>query len=205
LAPSALGRAGGWLSENVLPFGAPGLFLLALVDSALIPIPQGVDVLLFAQVIRRPEAALLYAALATSGSLLGCAFLYSISRKGGELALRRRASPARVLSLRRQIEQYDALTLVLPTMIPLPLPMKLFVIAAGVFRVRFGRFLLAVLFGRVVRFFGIALAAQRYGEQTWRLLRQNAVAAAVVLVALLGLFYWISRRLQGPDAPVRGG
>ncbi len=189
-------QIGHWLSQHILPLGAPGVFLLALVDSGLVPIPQGVDVLLFAQVVRNPAAALFYAALATAGSLLGCVFLYSISRRAGEIALARRTSPERITSIRRQIEKYKALTLVLPAMIPLPLPMKLFVIAAGVFRVRLTHFTLAILFGRVIRFFGIALLAQRYGEQTWTLIRQNALAVGIGAACLLALFYWISQRLR---------
>ena len=84
---------GRWLSQHILPLGAPGLFFLALIDSGLVPAPEGVDVLLFAQVVRRPGGFLFYAALATVGSLLGCAFLYYVSRKAGELALHRHASP----------------------------------------------------------------------------------------------------------------
>jgi len=187
---------GRWFSAHLLPLGAPGLFLLALVDSGLLPIPQGVDVLLFAQVVRHPQAGPLYAAAATLGSLLGCLFLYWLSRKAGAVALARRTSPERVHRIRGQFEKYEALALVLPTMIPLPLPMKLFVIAAGVFQVRIAHFLLAILFARVVRFFGIALLAQRYGEQTWTFLRHNALPAGAGIVCLLALFYWLSRRLR---------
>ena len=185
---------GRWLSQHILPFGAPGLFILALADSGLIPIPQGVDVLLFVQVTRNPSRALLYAALATAGSVLGCMFLYYISRRGGRMALERRATAERIARIRSEFEKYEALTLVLPTMIPLPLPMKLFIIAAGVFQVRFWRFVAAVLFARVVRYFGIALLAQQYGEQTWRFLRENALGVGVAVALLLGLFYWLRRR-----------
>lgn len=185
-----------WLSQYILPFGAPGLFLLALVDSALVPMPQGVDILLFAQVVRNPHGVLLYAALATLGSLLGCIFLYYVSRKAGEVALNRHASPQRINRIRRQMEKYEAFTLVLPAMIPLPLPMKLFVIAAGVFKVRFGLFVLAILFARVVRYFGLALVAHRYGEQTWTFMRQNVLLVALAVACLLGLFYWVSRRVE---------
>ena len=187
---------GRWLSAHILPLGAPGLFLLALVDSGLIPIPQGVDVLLFAQVVRNPAGALFYASLATAGSLAGCLFLYWISRKAGEIALARRTSPERAAAMRRQFEKYEAFALVLPAMIPLPLPMKLFVIAAGVFQLRLGHFVLAILFARVVRFFGIALLAQRYGEQTWTSLREHLAPAGVGIACLLGIFYWFSRRLR---------
>lgn len=190
---SSIGR---WFSQHILPYGAPGLFLLALIDSGLIPLPQGVDVLLFAQTVQNPGGALLYAGLAAVGSLLGCIFLYYVARKAGEIALARRTSPERMGLIRRQIEKYDALALVLPTMVPLPLPMKLFVIAAGVFKVRLGRFALAILFARVVRFFGIALLAQRYGDRTWTLLRENILAVGVGAACLVALFYWLSRRMR---------
>jgi membrane protein YqaA with SNARE-associated domain len=186
---------GRWLSLHILPLGAPGLFLLALADSAIVPIPEGVDVLLFAQVTRRPAAALLYATLATLGSLLGCLFLYYVSRAAGEIALARHVSPQGIDRMRRQFEKYEALTLVLPSMIPLPLPMKLFVIAAGVFEVHFGFFLLAILFGRVVRYYSLALVAQRYGPGAWTFLRQNVMLAGFIAAALIAGFYWFSRRM----------
>jgi len=185
---------GGWFTEHVVGLGAPGLFLLALIDSGGLPIPQGVDVLLFAQTVANPPGALYYATLATAGSLAGCLFLYWVSRKAGEAALSRRAAPQRIASLRRQFEKYEALALVVPAMIPLPLPMKLFVIAAGVFQVPLGRFAAAIVFARAVRFFGIALLAQRYGAQTWTLLRENAVATGVAAALLVAVFWWFSRR-----------
>ena len=187
---------GRWFSQYILPLGAPGLFLLALIDSGLIPVPQGVDVLLFAQVVRRPSGAVLYAALAVLGSTIGCIFLYSVSRKAGAVALTRQTSPQRAYDIRRQIEKYEALTLVLPTMVPLPLPMKLFVIAAGVFKVRFGRFVVAIVFARAVRFLGIALLAQRYGEQTWTFIRQNVLLVGAGAACLVAGFYWLSRRVR---------
>jgi membrane protein YqaA with SNARE-associated domain len=185
---------GRWFLEHVVPLGAPGLFLLALIDSGGLPIPQGVDVLLFAQTTAHPAGALYYASLATLGSLAGCVFLYYVSRTAGHAALARRTSPERIDAMRRQFEKYEALTLVLPTMIPLPLPMKLFVIAAGVFQVRLAHFIGAILFARVIRFFGIALLARHYGEQAWTHLRENLVPVAGGVLVLLALFYLASRR-----------
>jgi membrane protein YqaA with SNARE-associated domain len=190
---SALSR---WFAENVVPYGGPGLFLLALVDSGGLPLPESVDIFLFAQTLHYPHRALLYAALATTGSLLGCLFLYWVSRKAGEAALTRRSSQEQIARLRRQYEKYEAFTLVLPAMVPLPLPMKLSVIAAGVFKVRLERFLIAILFGRVVRYFGIALVARYYGEAAWAFIRQNALAVGLGVAVLLGGFYWFTRRVR---------
>jgi membrane protein YqaA with SNARE-associated domain len=185
-----------WFAEHVVPWGGPGLFLLALIDSGGVPIPQGVDVLLFAQTLHRPELAMLYAALATVGSLLGCLFLYGVSYKAGEVALARRTSPERVQMWRRRYEKYEAFTLLLPAMVPLPLPMKLCVIAAGVFEVGAGRFTIAILTGRVIRYFGIALLVRYYGDQTWAFLRQNALAVGAGAALLVATFYWFTRRLR---------
>lgn len=194
---------GRWLSLHILPLGAPGLFLLAVVDSSLAPVPEGVDVLLFAQVMRRPAAALLYAALATLGSLLGCVLLYGISRAAGELALARHVSPLGIDRMRRQFEKYEALTLVLPAMIPLPLPMKIFVVAAGVFEVHFGLFLLAILFGRVVRYYSLALVAQHYGPDAWIFMRDHVALAGCAAVALIAGFYWFSRLMAARNGAAR--
>jgi membrane protein YqaA with SNARE-associated domain len=188
-------RLGRWLADHVVPLGAPGLFLIAFVDSAGIPIPQGVDVLLFALTVQSPSRALLYAALATAGSLAGCLLLYGISRAAGHVALAHRVSPQRLHYLRNRFERYEAFTLVLPVLLPF-MPMKLFIAAAGVFEVRLHQFVLAVVVARTVRYFGLALLARHYGYQTWTLLRQHPLPLVAAAVLLLGLFYLFSRRLH---------
>jgi membrane protein YqaA with SNARE-associated domain len=188
-----MNRLSRWFAENIVPLGGPGLLLIAFLDSAGIPIPQGVDVLLFALTIQQPELALFYAALATAGSLGGCLLLYGISRAAGHVALAHRVSPERLDYLRARFERYEAFTLVLPVLLPF-MPMKLFIIAAGVFEVRVHQFVLTVLFARTVRYFGLALLAQRYGTQTWTLLRQHPLPLVAAAVLLLGVFYLLSRR-----------
>jgi membrane protein YqaA with SNARE-associated domain len=186
-------RLSRWFADHIIPLGAPGLFLIAFLDSAGIPIPQGVDVLLFALTVRTPEMALYYAALAVAGSLGGCLLLYGISRAAGHIALAHRVSPERLDYLRTRFERYEAFTLVLPVLLPF-MPMKLFIIAAGVFEVRVHQFILAVLFARTVRYFGLAILAQRYGYQTWTLLRQHPLPLLGAAALLIGLFYFLSRR-----------
>jgi membrane protein YqaA with SNARE-associated domain len=181
--------------QTLLAYGAAGLFAVAFLDSAGIPIPQGVDVLLFALAVQNPARTLLYAALATAGSLAGCLLLYAVSRAAGHAALARRVSPERADYLRSRFERYEAFTLLLPCLLPF-MPMKLFIIAAGVFQVHLRSFVLAVLLARVVRYFGVALLARRYGDQTWVYLRQHPLHIALAAVLLLGLFYLLSRRLR---------
>jgi len=65
----------------------------------------------------------------------------------------------------------------------------------------------AVLVGRVARYFGVALLAQRYGEDAWRLLRENAIVLGIGAVALLALFFALSRikRKNPPGPPAVAG
>ncbi len=182
-----------WLSQSAATLGPWGIFFVALGDSAFVPLPQGVDALIIAQAIAAPSTAYLAAALAVMGSLLGSLFLYEMARRGGRKMLERKVSSAGIDRMRRQFEQYDALVLVLPTMIPLPLPMKLFVIAAGVFQMRLIRFITAIAFARVVRYFGEAFIALQYREQTTAFLKEHALAGFAIGLALVGLFYVVSR------------
>jgi uncharacterized membrane protein YdjX (TVP38/TMEM64 family) len=78
-------------------------------------------------------------------------------------------------------------------MLPLPLPTKIFVIAAGVFQMSLWRFVAATVFGRSIRFFGEAALALRYGQETTSFLKQNALAGVGIAVALVAAFYAINR------------
>lgn len=191
---------GQWLAKSGAALGPWGLFLIALGDSAFIPLPQGVDALLIAQSIAAPSTAYLAATLAVVGSVLGSYILYSLARRGGEKMLEKKASQKGAQKLRKSVEQYGALALIPPTMIPLPLPMKLFVIAAGVFQMPIPQFLAALTFARCVRYFGEAFVAVRYGDRTTEFLRENAVAGIVIGLGLVAVFFvvhrWSNRRVQ---------
>ncbi|MDT8444608.1 MAG: DedA family protein, partial [Desulfuromonadales bacterium] len=58
------------------PYGGPALFLLALVESSVFPVPP--DVLLIALCISLPTQAWRFALLASAGSVLGGMLGYGI-------------------------------------------------------------------------------------------------------------------------------
>ena len=191
------------LASWLTTLGPYGLLLLSFLDSAMIPMPQGVDALLIAQAIAEPSNAYIGAGLAALGSLAGSLVLYSVARRGGRAVLERKASTAGVDKIRRQIEKFDALVLLLPTMIPLPLPMKPFVMAAGVFEMKLPRFISVILFARIVRYFGEAYIAIRYREETTAFLKENALTSVLLGVVLIVVFYgvhrWATRRMTAAD------
>jgi membrane protein YqaA with SNARE-associated domain len=186
-------KFGAWLVQSVSTLGPWGIFLVSLADSAFIPLPQGVDALLIAQAIAAPSTAWLSAALATVGSLIGSLVLYYVAYKGGRVMLAKKVSPEGLAKLERQTHQLGALVLIPPMMLPLPLPTKIFVIAAGVFQMSLWRFVAATVFGRSIRFFGEAAIALKYREETTAFLEQNAVFAVAIAVALVALFYLVNR------------
>src|SRR5687768_4935853 len=64
-----LKRASAWIEGFAMGLGAPGLFLLAFVDSSFLALPEVVDILIIWMVIEHPDRWLLYGSMATAGSL----------------------------------------------------------------------------------------------------------------------------------------
>ncbi len=188
------------LASWLTALGPFGVFLISLLDSVAVPMPQGVDALLIAQAIAAPETAYWGAALAVVGSALGSLILFHTARRAGRAMLEKKASKTGIDKMHQQIDQFGALVLLIPTMVPLPLPMKLFVIAGGVFQMKVGQFVAVIVFARCVRYFGEAFVALRYGDQTADFLQENAVAAVIGAVLLIAVFYgvnqWSTRRVS---------
>lgn len=152
------------VKDFLLAYGPFGLFAIALLDSALIPLPGGADVVMILLTIQHPSWMLIYAAAATLGSVAGCVILYYISRKAGRRALERfsKNKQARVKAL---IDRYDVLSVLVASILPPPFPFKLFVISSGVFGLNIVRFALAIAVGRAVRFLLEGYLAVQYGDQ----------------------------------------
>lgn len=174
------------LKESLLAFGLPGLFLIALLDSAAVPLPGGVDAVLMLLVWQHPEHALWAVLAASVGSTLGCVILYYIGRAGGELALARFHASQRE-RVKQSIDRYDFLAMALAVIAPPPFPTKLVILSAGVFRLQLGRLILGVLAGRCSRFSVEAYLAARYGGQAADVIKQHYVSffVGVGLVILL--------------------
>src|SRR4026209_486353 len=118
--------------EFILPIaeqlGAPGLAIIAFLDSSFLSLPQVGDALIVALTIQHPERWLLYSAATTLGSTAGCFVLYTIARKGGEAFLRRRFSEAQIDRGLGLFRRHGLLAGIVPGMSPPPTPFKIFVL-----------------------------------------------------------------------------
>jgi membrane protein YqaA with SNARE-associated domain len=173
-----------------LTLGAPGLFLVTLLDSSVLSLPQVPDLLLVWMVSRQPSRWLIFALMATAGSIAGCTTMYLLARKGGERVLRKMVSADRMERARRTFQKWGLLAVLVPSILPPPAPFKVFVLLAGVVQVPLWQFITAVALGRGFRYTALALLARWYGQQAMTFLDENmrpvslGVAAVVVLCAL---------------------
>lgn len=191
---------GEWLRVTLLPYGGPGLFVLAVCDSSFLSLPEVNDLLLMYFSVQEPGLMVVYAGFTTAGSVVGCLMLYTVGRKGGEAILRRRLSGERMDRFRRGYARYGVLAVVVPSLLPPPTPFKVFVLSAGAFGVPTGRFVLAVVIGRSLRYFGQGILAVLYGEAAIAWVRDNAasvgigLSVAVILITALAVVWKRQRK-----------
>lgn len=192
-----------WIKDFAITLGGPGLFLIAFLDSSFLSFPEVNDLLIIWLTTQHEERMLYYALMTTLGSITGCLALYFVARKGGEAFLKKRFSPHYLERAMTAFRRYGLLAILVPSILPPPMPFKVFVLAAGVARVRVLDFVLAIAIGRGVRYFGEGLLAVYYGDEAAEFLQRNAqtVALAVGLAALVGGLGWILwRRRHGRPA-----
>jgi membrane protein YqaA with SNARE-associated domain len=198
-----------WIQGVAAALGAPGLFLVAALDSSILSLPQVNDLLLILSVTRHPELMPLYAAMSTLGSLAGCFVMYAIGRKGEEALIRKRFSGPRSQRALALFNRFGMLAVLVPAILPPPAPFKIFVILAGASRMNPWTFALAVIFGRGFRYFGEGLLAVWYGERTLAFLevhgRQVALWTGLTVLTIGGAYlWWRSRQRPAVALPPAG-
>jgi membrane protein YqaA with SNARE-associated domain len=191
-----------WIQAVAVTLGAPGLFLVAALDSSFLSLPQINDLLLVVSVTRQPELMPLYAAMSTLGSLAGCFIMYGIGRKGGDALLKRRFSGPRTARALALFNRYGMLAVLVPAILPPPAPFKIFVILAGAARMSPWTFALAIILGRGFRYVGEGLLAVWYGERALVFIQAHGREAALVVgLAVLagGVAYVLWQRRRTTD------
>ena len=185
--------------DVLISLGPIGVFFLAVVESAGIPNPGGTDALLLVLAIARPDQAMLCAALAAIGSLIGSAIFYEITRKGGETFLAKYTSHPMGHKFRVWYERYGMISVFIPALVPIPvLPFKIFAACAGVMRVPRARFFAVLAAARIPRYFALAYLGQQLGENSATWLRGHlwhlGGAAAAIAMGLYILVRWVDSR-----------
>jgi len=187
-----------WLQHLVASMGGGGIFVVAFLDSSVLSFPIITDLLIIQQSIEHPERMLYYAVMATIGSLAGCIWLYLIAKKGGEEFFHRHAKKHRLTDkVREWVDSNAFLSAFVPSLLPPPLPFKLFVVAEGVFQVPFRTFVTALLIGRFLRYLIEGVLAVHYGPHATQFLLAHGRAAGLVIVTVVIAVYFAGRLMSG--------
>lgn len=194
-----------WLTH----LGALGLFSVAIVDSSPIPLPlPGSTDLLLLWLVAYGGDPWLLAACAIAGSLVGGYSTWQLGRRGGEAALRHYV-PARLLGrVAGWVERHRILAVFLPAVLPPPIPLLPFALAAGALGVSRRRFLAVYGAARTLRYSFIAWLAAVYGRRIVRMwsgsLQKWSTPLLCMFMGLLvaGVCYgiWKVRGLRKIDA-----
>jgi membrane protein YqaA with SNARE-associated domain len=188
-------RLVAWL----LRLGGIGLIPLGLLDNSVVPVPGSMDALTVLLAAQQRQLWWYYALMATLGSVIGGYATYQLGRKEGQEAIARRFSQTRMDRIHAQFERWGYGAVAIPAMLPPPMPMVPFLLAAGAAQYPRTKFVLALIVGRGIRYTALAFLASRYGR---RILRQisgfgHPVLFAVIVVAIVisGLvFVFVGRR-----------
>ena len=194
-----------WLLATLEPWGAPGLMLIAICDSSFLSLPEVNDLALMGLSINNPLRMWEYAAMTVIGSVIGCTLLYTIGRKGGEAMLRKRFTGDKVDRVRGWYQKYGMLAIIVPSLLPPPLPFKIFVLSAGAFQMPWLKFMTAVGIGRSVRYFTEGILAVLYGQQAIQIVAENAPIVGTVLGVLIvaaAVVYAVMRRKRAGAAMI---
>ena len=190
-----------WIYGVALALGGPGLFAIAFLDSSFISLPQINDILVVLMVTQNKALMPYYAAMATLGSIAGCYAIYYLAGKGGDAFLRKRLKPGATERALAMYKRHGLLALMVPAILPPPAPFKLFVLAAGLAKVRPLHFIGAIALARGARYLTLGVLAIWYGDVALDLMRTRGPEVAlwlagIIVATAVGYWLWQKRQLR---------
>jgi membrane protein YqaA with SNARE-associated domain len=187
------------LTDVLAAWGPAGILLLSILDSSGVPVAGVFDALLILIAVERPGVAWLCAAFAVIGSTVGNTVLFSMAHRGGRRFMDKAAPEGRAARFQTWFARYGLVTVFVPALVPIPMPLKVFVISAGVLGTSYRQFVSVVLVARLVRYFGEAWLGVTLGRESAGFLTshvwQFVVGAVLLALALYGFILWRDRRV----------
>jgi membrane protein YqaA with SNARE-associated domain len=147
-------------------FGIFGVFFVSIVDSSFVPLPlPGLTDIMIIVLAAQHHSWLLLILLATAGSALGGYFSYQVGQSGG-MAFIEKHIPARIFKrVCDWMENHAILSVALPAILPPPMPLSPFVLAAGALHMSRKKFLTTFTISRAARHTIAAWLGIHYGRR----------------------------------------
>ena len=211
----ASGSHASTLIHVLLSLGVVGVLLVSIVDSSFVPLPiPGITDLMIVVLAAQHTNLFLLVGLASVGSALGGFFSYQVGQSGGMQFLEKHV-PARIFKrVCTWMETHAILSVALPAILPPPMPLSPFVLAAGALKMSRKKFLITFSASRLLRHAAAAALGVYYGPHVlhlWNMFtRKYAVPIlstvwGVILISV-GFAFWkiykTTRTVNG-GAPLR--
>ena len=191
-----------WVLRIFMRLGILGLFLMSALDSSFLVLPFGNDLLLIALVSSNRESLIwiAYVIVSAIGSVVGVFVIDLLMRKAGEKGLERFISEKKIEKLKAKLENKAGISVFIATLIPPPFPFTPAVMTASALQSPRGQLLIAVFFGRLLRFGIEAILALYFGRQLLAFMNSDVVTYLVygligiaVVLSTLSLMKWLKR------------
>jgi membrane protein YqaA with SNARE-associated domain len=167
--------------------GATGVFVLAVLDSSLLALPNATDALIIYLSIQHPALWWYYAATATAGAVIGSWPIYLLAKRGGEAFLERRLSGPRSVAAVNWYRRSAFWAIAIPAFVPPPMPLKIFILLAGATAFSPWRVAAAIMLGRGARHASETWLAVWYGDDAVRAVTDYGLSGTIVMTASLGV------------------
>jgi membrane protein YqaA with SNARE-associated domain len=174
----------------LLSFGLFGVFLVSVVDSSFVPLPvPGITDIMIIILSAQHQNIILIVLLATIGSALGGYFSHLVGQRGGMAFLEKRIPPRIFKRVCHWMERNAILSVALPAILPPPMPISPFVLAAGALRMSRKKFMIAFTASRCLRHIAAAWLGTYYGRHIIRIWNSLSAkyATPVLIVMWVGI------------------
>ncbi len=188
----------------LIHLGMPGLFVVSLLDAAIIPLPLpgSTDLLLLLLCAQRGSQPTFLAVIAVIASVLGGYTTWLAGHKGGEAMLEHFVPKRMRRPITRWMRSHGFATISISGILPPPVPLMPLLLGAGALGASRRHFLTAFSVARSVRYGLVAWVGATYGRRVlhwWNQYLSNW--SAVILWTFLGLLvtamafgFWQYRR-----------
>lgn len=197
-------QAGRGLMTWARRVGGPGLIVLGLVDNSAIPIPGSQDALVIILSAAQKAWWPYYALMATAGAVIGGWVTYRLARREGREILEKRISRRKAKQVENTFQKWGFGAVAIPAMLPPPLPMFPFLLAAGALQYSRGKFITALAIGRGIRYTILAFLAAMYGREILNWIveyREPVLIGGITAAVLAGIFILVLLYLKRSKRP----
>jgi membrane protein YqaA with SNARE-associated domain len=171
-------------------FGFAGVFLISIVDSSFVPLPvPGVTDIMIIIMAAQHQNIILLVLLSSVGSAIGGYFSHMVGLRGGMAFLEKRVNPRTFKRVCHWMERHAILSVAMPALLPPPMPLAPFVLAAGALKMSRKKFMIAFTGSRCVRHIVAAWLGTHYGRHILRIWNSLSAkyATPILIVIWVGI------------------